>query len=84
MIVSIQQIGAAMPPPRPQILSARVFASVPEFLPVSGAQTTSPPAPVDRHVELRRGAVATKTTWPIAAAAECATRMRALYIEPWR
>ena len=39
--------GAAMSPPSPTTLPAKTAASVPQFLPVSMAQTTSPPAPVD-------------------------------------
>ena len=70
--------GAAMSPPSPTTLPAKTAASVPQFLPVSMAQTTSPPAPVDIQIELRRGAAAMKITWPIAAAAECAAWMREL------
>ena len=76
--------GAAMPPPSPTTLPAKPAASVPQFLPVSMAQTTSPPAPVDIQIELRRGAAAMKITWPIAAAAECAAWMRELFIESRR
>ena len=79
--------GAALPPPGPA-LPAQTGASVPQFvsqfLPVSMAQTTSPPAPVDIQIELRRGAAAMKITWPITAAAECATWMRELFIESRR
>lgn len=70
--------GAAMPPPSPATLPAKTAASVPQFLPVSMAQTTSPPAPADIQIELRRGAAAMKITWPIAAAAQCAAWMREL------
>jgi len=70
--------GAGMSPPSPATLAAKTAASVPQFLPVSMAQTTSPPAPVDIQIELRRGAAAMKITWPIAAAAECAAWMREL------
>ena len=56
----------------------REGAALPQFLPVTMAQTTSPPAPVDIQIELRRGAAAMKITWPIAAAAECAAWMREL------
>ncbi len=70
--------GAAMSLPSPTTLPAKTAASVPQFLPVSMAQTTSPPAPVDIQIELRRGAAAMKITWPIAAAAECAAWMREL------
>ena len=76
--------GAAMSPPGPTTLPAKAAASVPQFLPVSMAQATSPPAPVDIQIELRRGAAAMKITWPIAAAAECAAWMRALFIETRR
>jgi transposase len=70
--------GAAMSQRRPATLPAKTAASVPQFLPVSMAQTTSPPAPVDIQIELRRGAAAMKITWPVAAAAECAAWMREL------
>jgi transposase len=70
--------GAAVSPPSPTTLPAKTAASAPQFLPVSLAQTTSPPAPVDIQIELRRGAAALKITWPIAAAAECAAWMREL------
>ena len=76
--------GIALPPPSPTTLPAQTAASVPQFLPVSVAQTTSPPAPVDSQIELRRGAAAMKITWPIAAAAECATWMCELFIESRR
>jgi transposase len=74
--------GAALLPPIPPTLPAKAVASVPQFLPVSMAQTAPPPA--DIHIELRRGAVAMKITWPIAAAGECAAWMRALLIESRR
>ena len=80
--------GIALPPPSPTTLPAQTAASVPQFvsqfLPVSMAQTTSPPAPVDIQIELRRGAAAMKITWPITAAAECAAWMRELFIESRR
>ena len=75
--------GTALSPPGPA-LPAQTAASVPKFLPVSMAQTTSPPAPVDIQIELRRGASAMKITWPITAAAECAAWMRELFIESRR
>ena len=70
--------GAAMSPPGPTTLPAKAATSVPQFLPVSMAQTTSPPAPVDIQIELRRGAAAMKITWPISAAAEFSAWMREL------
>ena len=76
--------GIALPPPSPTALPAQTAASMPQFLPVSMAQTTSPPAPVDIQIELRRGAATMKITWPIAAAAECAAWMRELFIESRR
>jgi transposase len=69
---------AGVLPSSPTTLPAKTTASAPQFLPVSMAQTTSPPAPVDIQIELRRGAAALKITWPIAAAAECAAWMREL------
>jgi transposase len=71
-----QRDGAAVSPPSATALPVKTAASVPRFVPVSMAQTTSPPAPADIHIELRRGATAMKITWPIAAAAECAAWMR--------
>ena len=78
--------GAAVSQPSsiPTTLPAKTAASVTQFLPVSMAQTTSPPAPVDIQIELRRGAAAMKITWPITAAAECAAWMRELFIESRR
>ena len=70
--------GAALSPPGPTTLPNKTAAIVPQFLPVSMAQTTSTPAPVDIQIELRRGATAMKITWPISAAAECAAWMREL------
>jgi transposase len=70
--------GTAISPPGTTTLSAKTAASVPQFVPVSMAQTTSPPAPVYIQIELRRGAAAMKITWPITAAAECAAWMREL------
>ena len=76
--------GIALPPLSPTTLPAQTAASVPQFLPVSVTQTTSPPAPVDIQIELRRGATAMKITWPISAAADCAAWMRDLFIESRR
>ena len=76
--------GIALSPPSPTTLPAQTAASLPQFVPVSMAQTTSPPAPVDIQIELRRGAAAMKITWPITAAAECAAWMRELFIESRR
>jgi transposase len=73
-----ERAGAVMSPPGPTTLPAKTAASVPQFLPVSMAQTTPPQAPVDIQIELRRGAAAMKITWPITAAAECAAWMREL------
>jgi transposase len=72
--------GGAVSPPRPSSLLVKTAASasVPQFVPVSMAQTTSPPALADIQIELRRGATAMKITWSIAAAAECASWMREL------
>lgn len=68
--------GAAVSPPRPPSSPVKTTASVPQFVPVSMAQTASPPALADIQIELRRGATAMKIAWPIAAAAECAAWMR--------
>lgn len=69
-----QRDGAAVSPQRPAALAVKRAVSVPQFVPV--AVTTSPPAPADIQIELRRGATAMKISWPIAAAAECAAWMR--------
>ena len=78
--------GAAVSQPSsiPTTLPAKTAASLPQFMPVSMAQTTSPPAPVDIQIELRRGAATMKITWPIEAATECAAWMRELFIESRR
>ena len=71
--------GAAVSLPIPATLPAKPASSVPQFVPVSMvAQTTSPPAPADIQIELRRGATGMKITWPISAAAECAAWMSEL------
>jgi transposase len=72
--------GRTVPPPRPSSLLVKTAASasMPQFVPVSMAQTTSSPALADIQIELRRGATAMKITWSIAAAAECASWMREL------
>ena len=70
--------GIALPPPSLTTLPAQTAASLPQFVPVSMAQTTPPPAPADIQIELRRGATAMKIIWPIAAATECAAWMREL------
>ena len=66
--------------PSPAIVPAKPDAGVPQFLPVSLTPTASPllPPAADIQIELRRGATAVKITWPIAAAADCATWMREL------
>ena len=53
--------GTALSPPGPA-LPAPAAASLPQFLPVSMAQTTSPPAPIDIQIELRRVAAARRST----------------------
>jgi transposase len=57
--------GDAMPAP------AAAFVSIPLPVPMAG------PA-ADIRVEIRHGATSMAVTWPIAAAAECATWMREL------
>ena len=65
--------------PSPAILLAQPVApGAPQFVPVSVAQTASPPACADIQIELRRGATALKIAWPITAAADCAAWMREL------
>ena len=76
--------GTVLSPPGPTTLPAQTAASLPQFLPVSMAQTTSLPAPAGIQIEVHRGATAMKITWPITAAAECAAWMRELFIESRR
>ena len=76
--------GAAVSPPSPEALLVKAAASVPQFVPVSMAQTALPPAPADIQIGLRRGTTAVKITWPIAAATECAAWMRELLSESRR
>lgn len=71
-------------PPSRMTLPATTGASLPQFLPLSMAQTTSPPTPTDIQIELRCGATVMKITWPILAADDCAAWMRELFIEPRR
>ena len=70
--------AGARPTPSPVIVPAKPVAGVPQFVPVSLTPTASLPPPADIQIELRRGATAVKITWPIAAAADCATWMREL------
>ena len=70
--------AAAVSPPSPAALPVKTTASVPQFVAVSMAQATLPPAPGDIQIELRRGATGMKITWPISAAAECAAWMSEL------
>ena len=77
-LVRERDAAGALPTHNPQIVSAQPAASVPQFVPVSVAQTASPPACADIQIELRRGATALKIAWPITAAADCAAWMREL------
>ena len=72
--------AGVVPTPSLAIMPAKPVAGVPQFVPVSLTPTASPPPmpPADIQIELRRGATAVKITWPIAAAADCATWMREL------
>jgi transposase len=47
------------------------------FIPVAMAPAV-PPVAGDIRIELRRGAMAVKVTWPVAASAQCAGWMREL------
>ena len=76
--IARERDDATVPPPGRVALPVKAAASMPQFVPVSMAQTGSPAAPVDIQIELRRGATAMKITWPGAAAAECAAWMREL------
>ena len=79
--------AGARPTPSLVIVPAKPVAGVAQFVPVSLSPTSSsstPPAPTDIQIELRRGATAMKITWPITAAAECAAWMRALFVEARR
>ena len=70
--------AGVVPTPSLAIMPAKPVAGVPQFVPVSLTPTASPPPPADIQIELRRCATAVKITWPIAAAADCATWMREL------
>ncbi|WAC70987.1 transposase [Roseateles sp. SL47] len=48
------------------------------FVPVNLPPPAAPTAQVDIRIELQRGAAAVTVTWPVSAAAECATWMREL------
>jgi transposase len=49
-----------------------------QFVPIPLPQPQPAPAREDIRVELRRGSSTVTVTWPVAAAAECATWMREL------
>ncbi len=75
-------VPAACPAAEP----AKPAAGMPQFMPVSLTPSLSPPTPTPTptpasagiQIELRRGAMAVKITWPVAAAADCAAWMREL------
>jgi transposase len=77
-----RDVSVVVPAPSPAVVPAKSAAAMPQFVPVW--LTPSPsvsgllPAPVDIQIELRRGAMVVKITWPTAAAAECAAWMRRL------
>ncbi len=66
--------GAAAKEATPTV--ATTSASVPQCVAVSLASMAAPSAPPDIQIELRRGATAVKITWPITAAADCASWLR--------
>ena len=71
--------AGVVPTPGLTIMPAKPVAGVPQFVPVSLTPTSPPtPPPADIQIELRRGATAVKITWPVTAAADCATWMREL------
>jgi len=49
-----------------------------QFVPVSLTDVPTQEKVPDIHIELRRGPMAVTITWPLAAAAECATWLREL------
>ena len=49
-----------------------------QFVPVSLTDVPAQEKVPDIHIELRRGPMAVTITWPLAAAAECATWLREL------
>ena len=73
-----ERSGATAPAPSRLALPAEAAVSMPQFVPLSLPPISSPPAPADIQIELRRGATAMKITWPVAAASECAAWMREL------
>ena len=70
--------AGVVPTPSLAIVPAKPVAGVPQFVPVPLTPTSSPLAPADIKIELRRGATAMKITWPITAAADCAAWIREL------
>jgi transposase len=77
-----RDVSAVVAAPSPAVLPAKSAAAMPQFVAVSLTPSPSisgpPPSPADIQIELRRGATGMKTTWPIAAAADCAAWMREL------
>ena len=71
--------AGVVPTPSLAIVPAKPVAGMAQFVPVSLTPTSPPPTPpADIQIELRRGATAVKITWPVTAAADCATWMREL------
>ena len=60
-----------------RLAGATEAAAAPAFVPVSLPPAAAAVAP-DIRIELRRGAACVAVSWPVSAAAECATWMREL------
>lgn len=59
-----------------QLTTVAGCVAAPAFVPLR--MSAAAPAPADIRIELRRGAVAIKVSWPSSAAPECAAWMREL------
>jgi transposase-like protein len=66
-----EQRGSTMPVPSPA--TAASPAPTPEFIPL---QLPAPKPQPDIRIELQRSGISVSVTWPVSAAAECASWMR--------
>ena len=66
-----EQRGSTMPVPSPT--TAASPARTPEFIPL---QLPAPKPQPDIRIELQRSGISVSVTWPVSAAAECASWMR--------
>jgi transposase-like protein len=66
-----EQRGSTMPVPSPA--TAASPAPTPEFIPL---QLPAPKPQPDIRIELQRSGISVSVTWPVSAAAECASWIR--------